>query len=139
LKQAVAMMFAVNGDTFGRAHPELARFILNKESRDIPNRIRIFLYYTHSPLSRLFGFQAIIRPFTGETILLSEVSHPPFGFVYTVDSESPDNRLFEITGFSRYLYSDKCRVSILPSLLPTDSIYPGDYRPKEQILRDAHG
>lgn len=71
LKQVICMFFSVNGTYFQKAHPDLVRFILNKESRDLPERVRLYAFYTFSNCSRVAGVTGVakgsvpgIQPFT---------------------------------------------------------------------------
>jgi len=52
-------------------------------------------------------------------------------------SPPPDNRLVEITHFSSFDYWDFVELEVKLPVLPTHLIYPGDYRPKDEIYRQA--
>jgi hypothetical protein len=55
LKQIVCMFFSVNGPTFQIAQRELVRFVLNKESREFPEKCsRLLLLYLCGSVS-IFG------------------------------------------------------------------------------------
>ncbi|MCD6308131.1 MAG: hypothetical protein J7M24_03960, partial [Candidatus Latescibacteria bacterium] len=51
-------------------------------------------------------------------------------------SEPPDDRLYEITHFSRFSYNDFRVVNLKIPVLPTHLAIPADYRAKEEINRD---
>lgn len=55
----------------------------------------------------------------------------------TIDSNPPDGRLAEITHFSHYGYEEFSVFSQRLPVLPTHTVFPGDYRTKERIYRDA--
>jgi hypothetical protein len=61
LKQVICMFFSVNGTYFHKAHPDLVRFVLNKESRDLPERVRVYAFYTFSNRFRASGVQPLPR------------------------------------------------------------------------------
>jgi hypothetical protein len=52
----------------------------------------------------------------------SEISFRPFGFVFAINSEKPDNRLTDITHFARHEYNPwndfYQRFKVLPVYLP---------------------
>jgi hypothetical protein len=70
-------------------------------------------------------------------ILLSEFCYPPYGYVMCIDSESPDVRLHEITHFARYDYDEPAVMAMDLPLLPVHTPFPGDYRTKDEINRQA--
>lgn len=82
---------------------------------------------------------AKVNVVTYKGMLLSEISYPPFGYVLTIDSEPPDNRLYEITHFSTYGYQDFKIMTLKLPVLPTHLGYPGDYRNKDDILKRTNG
>ncbi len=53
----------------------------------------------------------------------------------TSKSDPPDERLIEITHFSRYEYGDEVPVPLGLPVLPTYMAIPGDYRTKEEIIQ----
>lgn len=137
LKQIVTMFFSVNGDSFHKVHPELVRFILNRNSRFLPPKYRFFMYYNLEGRLRTSGIAAIVNMKAGKTTTLSEITFPPFGYVMTIDSEPPDSRLVEITHFARYSYGEFQVFTRRLPVLPTHLMFPGDYRTKDEIYRAA--
>ena len=69
------------------------------------------------------------------TVLLSEITFPPFGYVMTIDDEPHEKRLVEITHFSRYGYNEFAVFPLQLPVLPTHLWFPGDYRTKEEIIK----
>lgn len=138
LKQIVTMFFSVNADTFGKVSPELVKFILNREAKDLPPKYRFFVYYNTTGTFRFAGMVAKLDLFSSRKItLMSEITYPPLGYLITIDSEPPDNRLFEITHFSTYDYNEFKVMTLKLPVLPTHLVYPGDYRTKKEILEQA--
>jgi hypothetical protein len=141
LKQVVCMFFSVNDPLFHKGHPELVRFVLNRESRAFPGHARVYAFYTLSDRSRAAGATGVLRGFGGaksSISVFSEITFPPFGFVLAMSGTSPPAAdLCDISGFSQFGYRDwRDAVSMR---LPTMSIYtpfPGDYRTREQTLAD---
>lgn len=138
LKQIVTMFFSVNDENaFRQAFPELVEFVLNKDKRYLPPKFRFFVYFNPGDRFRYSGLSARADLDTGKVNTLTEISYPPFGYVMTVDSEPPDDRLLEITHFSRYRYQDFKVMDLKPPVLPTATYWPGDYRTREEVRQQA--
>lgn len=134
LKQVVAMFCSVNPHAL-RRHVELVRFVLNKEARGLPPVYRFFVYYNMGQRMRRVGISVQGGNPAG-LITLSEITYPPFGYVMTFNSPPPDACLCEITHFARRGYDEDLSVPLRLPVLPVHLVYPGDYRSKEQIMRD---
>ena len=135
IKQIITMFFSVNPCSFGKVNTELVRFILNKEAKYLPPKYNFFAYYNTSNKFRYQGTCCKGNFFSGKYCLLSEINYPPFGYVMTIDSEPPDDRLFEITNFSRFSYNEFKVMDIKMPVLPIHTAMPGDYRTKEEIYK----
>jgi hypothetical protein len=75
--------------------------------------------------------------FTGQYQYTSEITTFPFGHVMTIDSSTPDNRLFDFSHFSRYEYDEFTALNLRFPVLPTHITLHGDYRTKDEINREA--
>lgn len=142
IKQIVTMFFSVNVDTFCKANPELVRFVLDPERKDLSPEYRFFVYYNTTGRFRYSGIvgQMEMKDQFGSMSkprLMSEITFPPFGYLMTINSEPPDNRLFEISHFARHDYSEMRVMTMKLPVLPTHTAYPGDYRTKEEIYEQA--
>jgi hypothetical protein len=63
----------------------------------------------------------------GSTHFLGEITYPPFGFIYALDSEPIRNDFFEITNFKKFKFNQTLQTRIdLPFLTPKTYI-PGLY------------
>jgi hypothetical protein len=134
------MFMSTNGPKFRQAQPQLARFVLNPEMRHLPEGIRVYAFYTVSDRSRSSGPAGMMSGIGGGQIrnhVLSETTFPPFGFVMTFISSSPDERLTEITYFAEYHYKQERTLSLKLPVLPVYTFFPADYRSREQVLKDA--
>ena len=70
--------------------------------------------------------------------LYSEFTFPPFGFVLTFNSPAPDERLTDITYFAdEYAYNQKRTIWLRLPVLPIYTFFPGDYRDRDQVLKEA--
>jgi hypothetical protein len=137
LKQIVTMFFSVHPETFSIPNEELVRFILNKEEKYLSPKYRFFVYFNTRGRPRSFGGGGLLNFDTGSITIISEITFPPFGYVMTINSGSPDPRLAEITHFAQYGYKEfvvmEVKLPVLPTYLPT----PGDYREIDQIHRES--
>ncbi len=68
---------------------------------------------------------------------LCEIACRPIGYVMSFDPAPPDKRLVDISFFARYSYSDWTSISLRLPALPVWTYFPGDYRNREQVERDA--
>jgi hypothetical protein len=141
LKQVICMFFSVNGTYFQKTHPDLVRFLLNKESRDLPPRVHVYAFYTFSNRSRASGVVAVAKGFGSANSSIhafSEITFPPFGFVLTIDSTPPQPGFCDISTFSQFEYRDwRSGVTMKMPLMPIYTALPGDYRTREQTLLDV--
>ena len=137
LKQIATMVFSANSENFHKVHPELVNFVLNKKDNSLSPRYRFFLYFNHIGRKRLVGNAAMIDIPTQRPIYITEITFPPYGYVFCIDSTPSDSRLYEITHFSSYGYREKKRLNLEVPVLPTYTQYPGDYRTEKEVLSDA--
>ncbi len=140
IKQIVTMFFSVNHEGFATANPELVEFVLNRDKLYLPPQYRFYVYFNRGvPTDRLrsTGIVGKLNFDTGKQTLISEITFPPFGYVFTIDSEIPDRRLFEITHFSRYRYDDLKVLEMRPVVLDTPTFVPGDYRTPEEVMKES--
>jgi len=137
LKQIVTMFFSINSEQFRLPNEELVHFVLNKEAKYLSPRYRFFVYYNTAGKLRYAGGSAVMNASTGNVVFMSEITFPPFGYVMTLSSDPPDNRLFEITHFARYDYDEFAVVPLRLLVLPTYTAFPGDYRDKDQICKES--
>lgn len=140
LKQIVTMFFSVNHVGLAGVNPELVDFVLNRDRVYLPPKYRFYAYFNRGSSTdklRYATFMSKLNIYTGRMTLLSEISFPPYGYVFTIDSEIPDRRLFDITHFSRYRYNDFKVQAMKPVVLDTATFVPGDYRTPKEIMADS--
>ncbi len=97
---------------------------------------RLFLYFNVEGKLRYSGTSGSFDLETGDTTVMSEINYPPFGYVLVMDGAPLDDRLTEITHFIRYGFDEMAELAMPMSVLSTHSKYAGDYRTRDQILRD---
>lgn len=140
IKQIVAMFFSVVNPEFRQKHFELEKFVLNPETKYLPPSIKIYCSFMTGKWARSSGISTIGRfnsSFDGiNTIVMSEIAFTPFVYVMTINSEPPDDRLTDISWFSRYNYEQFDIVYPRFNVLPINYYLPGDYRTIEQMNED---
>lgn len=136
LKQIITMFFSINSAQFCDAHPELVKFVLDKDKKCLSQQYRFFVHYNISRRFMNIGLGARVDTKTRNICVFSAMNYFPYGYVMTFDSSPPDTRLVEITHFSTYSYNEFKIMEIKLPVLATNSKFPLDYRTKEQIIKD---
>lgn len=136
IKQVITMFFSTNGDSFHKAHPDLVRFVLNPEEKYIKPSIRLFTYLTSGSRSRQTGVVGAGNLNSSGITIMSEIAFPPVGYLMTIDSAPPDERLTEITQFARYGFNEFETVFLSMKKLPIEYYLPGDYRSMDEMMKD---
>ena len=136
IKQIITMFLAVNhSNPFRKVYPELVKFVMNRDEKYLDPKYQLYIYYNHEGNTRYLGFSVIgdfeknIKP-----IQMTEIAYPPFGFVLTLnDAPMIEDKLFNISFFSRYGYNEWTDVNLRLSVLPTHLQVPLDYREESEI------
>jgi len=147
IKQIVTMFFASTHEGFREANPELARFVLNREAKGIDPEICIYAFLNPTPRARSSGVAGILTIGGGGSDLkiVNEIALAPVGYLMTLGSAAPDDRLVDITFFAKRSYNDWEEFWLRLPVLPVYTPFPGDYRPREEVLaaakkaREEHG
>lgn len=129
LKQAVTMFFSANSPEFAPRHPELVRFVLDRNQTVLPPQYDVYLTLVRGNHARSVGLAVRHSDRSGMEIL-TEVAHPPFALVLTIDSLRHDD-VGRISHFGESGYDTLRDVRIRVSTGEIYSPYPGDYRPKD--------
>ncbi|MEC0242754.1 hypothetical protein P4H66_23365 [Paenibacillus dokdonensis] len=138
IKQIITMFFSTNGDAFRKAHPDLVKFVLDQNMKYLKPSIRIFTFLVDGEYSRHTGIVSSGNIVTGKITVMSEIAIFPVGYLMTINSDPPDERLTEITHFSRYGYDDLQQISLNMNKLPISYFLPGDYRTRDEIMEDYY-
>jgi len=129
IKQIVSMFFSIN-PKLRLSNPELVNFVLDKEKKCLPEKIRIFGFY---------NFEGNLRynriAIGGKNMsVFSEFAYPPLGFVMTYNNTlPPDDRMYDISFFAESGYDEKISFELKMPTLPTYLDVPGTYLTKEEI------
>lgn len=136
IKQIITMIFSVFISGHEGQYPDLVKFILNKNLSGLDKKYRIYCYYNLVGQNRYIGDNFVREPRIDGMIHVSEITFPPYGFVFTINSPKPDHRLTEITHFVKFGYNELTEHYQRFSTLPTHLPFPLDYRTKEEIAKD---
>ncbi len=131
LKQILCMFCSASGDWLTSGWPEIRKFVLDPETKYLPNDFRLFAYYSVSAKLRQTGL--VVRGSPKGMHTFNEITFPPFGYVLTRDTEPPDDRYQDLTFFGRYGYNDWTDVSLKLPVLPVFSWVPSDHRTQDEI------
>jgi len=144
VKQIATMMFSVCSAKFQSKHPDLVKFVLNKEWRYLSPEYRFFAYFNIEGILRMIGNEMVVGKFDfstglgGRVFRMHEISYPPFGYVMTLSGQDPiDSKLVDITHFTRYWYDELENAPLYLPVLPTELPIPGDYRTRAQIDKES--
>lgn len=148
MKAIIAMFMAVNPERF-RSEPqgaELARLLLDKQAKGLPEGVRFYTYFNHTGQLRylpLMESYKVTPETTLETVLsdrslhASEITSPPYGFLMALDWTRLDARLFDISYFADFDYEQSATVELDLKVLPTYiGTFPNDYRSLEAVKRN---
>jgi hypothetical protein len=133
LKQVISMFLTVNDYKFSQTFKELTDFVNEPNSNSLPDRYRIFCYLNSEGAMRHFPLCAKGNFNSKNSIICSEITFPPAGFVLTIDCAEEIGGLTEITHFKEAAIKLKNDVEISIYKLPTISPIILDYRSQEQI------
>ena len=136
-KQVITTMIAAStGDLLDR-RPDLKSFVLNREEAAQPGQIQLTCYLCPSRSGRTTGVAVAMNP-GHEPHVLIEFALQPFGYVLTLAGMPYDSRPVDIGRFATYGYNEERTIDLVElPVLPTHEPFPGDYRTKDEIRRDA--
>lgn len=131
LKQIISMFLSINNEQFTKSYPELAKFVLDPDSNELPDQYRILTYLNNEGGMRYVHQTIASIPNVG-IINCNEIAFPPYGYVMVIDFEKKLTLLNEITYFKNYKRSDIVTLDMEMYKLPTYTTWPLDYRTKQQ-------
>ena len=134
IKQVVVMMLAINPPDFRQKYPELEKFVLSKQTKYLSKENQFYCYYKFGKIARYMGSQRIVDVFKGETHLVSEIAHWPFGYVMT---DKDVNELCDISFFSKFQYNERRIITLDIPFKETNNPYPINFKSEIEIQKDA--
>lgn len=134
IKQIFSMFISMEDEHCFKRHRELCEFVRNPSLNNLSEKYQIHVYLNKE------GHVVYIPPTvtanlkTHISILCSELTFMPYGYVFSIDYNNPIENLINITTFKNYKLNEKADVTfkgmhLLPHYLP----FPLDYRTKEEI------
>lgn len=131
IKQIATCFISILPNTFSQNYPDFAKFLLDKESQNLPKGFRFFInlckfssydktYLIHQPF---FGH---VNPVALEANLFSIIQHPPFQLMMTMDNEDLSGAT-EITQFTQYKFDENIHLHLFVRMV--DSTNPMPERP----------
>lgn len=136
LKQILSMFVAMNEEWFGEKYSDILAFIKNPNSKNLPEKFRVYMYLNNGTQYRYIPFMVHGNFKENEIVNLCELAFPPYGYVLTIDSKKNFNHLAEITHFKTFDTNEKVNRLLKVAKLETNVHLPLDYRTKKDILRD---
>jgi hypothetical protein len=139
LKQIAVMFFSACGPSLRKAHPELVKFVLNREQRYFPSDTQIWAYLHDPENSTAVRQSGLTGRMTtdGKQALFSEIAFPPFGLILSFDAVPVEQNLCNLTYFNLYgVNAWEVEYLKLP-VLPVVSYFPGDFRTVDEIKKTA--
>lgn len=131
IKQIISMFLAINDEWFTTEYFELAQFVQDPDTQELPEKYKVFFYLSRAENIRYSSFLVHGNFSSRNSIKCSEISYPPYGYVLTIDSEDEINHLTNITSFK--IYKEKKDFHFNTFQLPTHLAFPLDYRTKKEI------
>ena len=124
LKQILSMFMAIDTSDQLLHLKGLSSFLLDKDSQTFPENLRVFVYHTSTKQVR--NGWGMARTSKGYHYL-GEITYPPFGLVYSLDSKPTRDDFFEITNFKNFKFNQTVQGRLdIPFLTPKTYI-PGLY------------
>jgi hypothetical protein len=139
IKQVAAMFLTINSLDFRHSQvgQAVADFVLDREATGVPKELRFFGYLNHEGQFRYLPLMLKFNIFEATICQMSEITHPPLGWVMTLNSESPDERLSELTNCGDVPYNVNATVQALMHRLSTYmAMFPGDYRTLDELTEE---
>ena len=125
-KQILTMFMSADKSGHLRSQKDLVNFILNKEKTRLPEKYKVYLYSTLSPIKRMLGYSVVYNEKLGIQ-KWSEINFQPFGYLLAEESGPAHEHMCEISKFGIYNYNEKISVEITTAYLNVNSPWIGIY------------
>ncbi len=137
MKQIVVMFFSACGPGLRKAHPDLVKFVLDRERRLLPKDIHIWAYLNdpvESTSTRQSGITGLMS-LGGDLHVFSEIAFPPFGLIMSFKAEPVHKGLCDITHFGHSSINTWDVVFLKLPVFPVVSFFPGDFRTVDELKK----
>lgn len=132
VKQIVASLLALNAPEFAQKNPDLVKFVLDRHAKGLPTKYRLYLSLYAGPLARFAGLAVELNVVTGKAVYMTELAHPPFAYLLTIDSEA-SQPVGEITVWSSRDFDEVRDERLVLTIGFGHTALPGDYRSKAKV------
>ncbi|HLG55258.1 MAG TPA: hypothetical protein VI485_07995 [Vicinamibacterales bacterium] len=132
VKQIVASLLALNAPEFGQKNPDLVKFVLDHKIQGLPEKYRLYMCLFAGPIARFAGLAVELNVVTQQTVYMTELAHPPFAYLLTIDSE-PSQPTGEITVWTTRDFDEARDERLVLTLGFGNTAFPGDYRSKAKV------
>lgn len=135
IKQVISMFYSINTEKFTLAGIDIKKLIHDKNYNIVDKKkIRISTYLNLTIKgSQCLGFTVIGRGNPIEITTACEIKAFPLSFVLEIDPKDVC-RAADITSFFDYTFDQECDVTLSLPVKETNTMFPLDYRTKEQIV-----
>lgn len=137
LKQILVMFFSACGPGLRKAHPDLVKFVMNRDCRILPGDVQLWAYL-HDPVESTSTRQAGVTglmSLNGGSHLFSEIAFPPFGLILSLKGEPNRQELCKINHFGLANFNTWDVIYLKLPVLPVVSFFPGDFRTVDEIKK----
>lgn len=119
---------------------ELRAFVLDKNAVGLDkSKFKICMYVTDSKMLKLNGVSTVLNLEGNSFITVSEITAAPLGFLLYFNPPDGFNHTgVDITVLADYGYDEKVNIEFPFQVLEMNTIFPNDYRSREQIENDAN-
>lgn len=106
-------------------------FILDKESRQLSDEVQVYMYSTLSPNHRSLGIMTFASGTSEqnmEIVNYAEFNFYPFGFLLSLDSKPPKQKMKNITPYKYHNYDSEIIDDFKLPILNVEGMLPGEYK-----------
>ena len=135
VKQIIASLLALNAPEFGQKNPDLVNFVLDRNLKGLPQKYRLYLCLYAGPIARFAGLAVELNVVTKNAVYMTELAHPPFAYLLTIDSE-PSQPTGEITVWTTRDFDEARDERLVLTLGFGHTALPGDYRSKAKVAAE---
>lgn len=138
VRQALSIMctLSANFDLAGR-YPVIREIIVDRRAAALPDGMSIGLTGYIGGYPRVIGPQIVVRPAEGSWHCLMELAVPPLALLMILGGNAPFRHVFDLTPFAQAAPNERHPVEARLALAIGYTMYPGDYRTKTMIERQA--
>lgn len=134
-EQILCMFMSACGPTLRKSEPTLEYLVRYPRFRCELGDIRLFIFDNYNFI-RKSGVAVGMNTRSGVTNIFAEFIFPPFGYVLALDGKEVDERMTEITHFSRFSFEEfRCFPINLNTINPYTYL-PGDFRSQSEVAKD---